>query len=228
MAEILGVLGPTDMLGIEKKVGTDLSPDERTIFNLEFDRMMSINFKERRIINLFKQHVGYLYESCCIAKKEFDDIDFAGLMPKDGQFGWCPIRPEHVLGTGLQTWRVNVTSLASDGWTDLWGTSAAKTKPHEDALLTVIAMANYNPSPKSTAVKNTIMGTEYPVIYFEPGIRIGDIDVIDIVKPYRVLPKKEWQVEVKYDRTGLDELSAVGVIFALADYLRTKSPDHEA
>jgi len=221
-------LTAAQMIAVEGDVGVQMSDTERIIFNLEFDRMMALNYKERTIVNLFKKHLGYIYKSCCMAKKEFDGVDFSGLMPKDGQFGWSPIRPEHILGTGMQTWRVNVTSIESDGWTDLWGTSATKSKPHEDALVTVVGMANYNGSPKSTALKHTIMGTEYPVVYFEPGIRIGNISVIDIVKPYRVLPKKEFHVEVKYDRTGLDELGATGVTFALADYLRTKSPDTEA
>jgi len=217
---------------IERKA---LTGDERTIFDLEFDRLLTLQLRERALIDIFAMHKAYVLESAEVAKEKFDS-PFAGINAGSGQFGFTFIRPEHVFGKAaaagaenIVTWDKTITTAslngATNGWIDWIGTDASKAKIHKELLIVPLCLANYVQSPKAVAVKMHTSDRTYPVWNMEPIAKITDTKIFEIAKPFRVLPEGELYTEVKYEATGKDALAILGIAFAKGTYLLLENPD---
>lgn len=199
--------------------GIELTNDEKTIFDLEFDRFLTTHFREREMVDIVTDHKDYLLGSAQVAKEKFTGNSFGGVNAGSSEFGWTLIRPEWY---GLTNWIVNI---AATGWANWIGTAAAPIKLNKEALAVIMGYQNFAPVTKATAVKATIGGQiTYPIQYLEYALRTGNLPIYEAAKPYRVLPEQTFNTRVKYDFLGVDELSLFGVGFAKGTYLVTETP----
>lgn len=199
--------------------GIELTSDEKTIFDLEFDRFLTTHFREREMVDIVTDHKDYILGSAQIAKGKFIGNSFGGVNAGSSEFGWTNIRPEW---WGFTNWVVNVTAT---GWTNHIGSAASPVKLNKEALVVVLGYQNFAPATKSTAYKATIGGQNtFPVQYLEYALRTGNISIYETAKPYRILPEQTYNSRIKYDFIGVDELALFGVGFAKGTYLVTETP----
>lgn len=199
--------------------GIELTSDEKTIFDLEFDRFLTTHFREREMVDIVSDHKEYILGSAQVAKGKFIGNGFGGVNAGSSEFGWTLLRPEWVNKTN---W---VANIAATGWADWIASAGSPVKLNKEALMVVLGYQNYTASPKSTALKPTIGGQiTYPVHYLEYALRTGNMPIYELAKPYRILPEQTYNVRVKYDFLGVDELNLFGVGFAKGTYLVTETP----
>ena len=206
------------MVVVENIVGMDkLSQPEQDIFNTEFPRLMGIRMQQRDFIDAFEENKPYFLQNLIKAKGKFDS-DFEGVNAGSDSFGMTFIRPEHV---GRTNWNQNVTAT---GWQPWLGTPTAQTQISKDALIVPVALANYSPSPLSSAIKWYDTSRIYPAWYLTPAFRFGNLSFYQLPKPISVMPSGKFNVNVKYNSTGTDNLALLGLTFAKGDYLNQETP----
>lgn len=199
--------------------GIELTSDEKTIFDLEFDRFLTTHFRERELVDIVTDHRDYLVGSAQIAKEKFTGNSFGGVHAGSSEFGWTHLRPEW---WGNTNW---VENIVATGWADWIGSAASPIKLNKEALAVIMGYQNFAPVSKATAVKATVGGqVTYPVQYLEYALRIGNISLYELAKPYRILPEQTFNTRVKYDFLGTDELAPFGVGFGKGTYLVTETP----
>jgi hypothetical protein len=205
-------------------IKSDLTEKEMEIFNREFDAFAAIQLNEREFIDLYANHRDYILDTLKAAKNQIES-EFGGMYCESGQFGWSPVRPDPIISTSktatINHWNKDITAV---GWANWIGSSGSEVKINEEGCLVTIGYLNYSPSPKAVAIKNNIMGTEKPVCYMEPAMKVGDLSVYELPKPFRVLPLKTFTSRVLYNATGRDVLAPVGVYFGTGSHLREESP----
>lgn len=199
--------------------GIELTQAEKDVFDMEFDRFLTTHLRERELVDIVSDHREYLLGSAQVAKEKFTGNSFGGVHAGSSEFGWTYIRPEWVNKTN---W---VSLIAATGWADWIASAASPVKLNKEALMVVLGYQNFAPSPKATAVKATVGGQiTYPVQYLEYALRIGNLSLYELAKPYRVLPEQTYNTRAKYDFLGTDEISLFGVGFAKGTYLVTETP----
>lgn len=205
-------------------VQSTLDSDEQTVFDTEFDRLVTLHFQQREFLDLFSDHRDYILETCQVAKAQFES-EFGGMNCDSNQFGWTFIRPEVVRSTSKSSptrdWNVDVTAT---GWANLFGSSGSEVKINEEGLLMVLGYINFSASPKSAAIKNVVMGDEKPVYYLEPAMKSANLQVFELPKPFRVAPLKTFYTRAMYNETGRDCLAPLGIYFATGSHMREEGP----
>lgn len=198
--------------------GIEFTSDEDKIFDLEFDRFLTTHLKERELVDIVTDHRDYIKGSGQIAKEKFTGNSFGGVNASSGEFGWTIVRPEWL---GLTSW---VKNIVASGWADWVGSVASPVKLNKEALIVMLGYGNYAPSPKSSAIKPYVSAKPYAIQYLEYAMRVGNFELYEAAKPYRVLPEETYNVRVKYDTLGVDELYPFSIGFAKGTYLVTETP----
>jgi len=208
----------------------DLTKDELDIFEAEFLKLPAQFVTERKVIDIFENNKDFILECARMAKAKYK-ATFFGVDAQTG-FGWQLIRPEHVLRLTTDTGVTNTEwkkTIAAPGWADWIGTSASPIKIKEEALLCLLGLVNYSPSPKAYACVLRLQNITYPIWYFERPMRVQDsLKVFELPKPKAILPERNLYGRLKYSATGEDETGLLGITFAEAWYLQTETPTVES
>ena len=197
---------------------TTLTQPKLEVFNTEFSRLMGIRLQQRDFLDAFTENKPYFEQQLGIAKEKFDGALFAGVNSSADQFGMTYIRPEHV---GRTNWSQSITAT---GWQDWIGTNAVPEIINKDAMVVPVALANYSPSPLSSAAKFFDTSRIYPVWYLTPGFRFGNLSFYQLPKPITYNPNANFNIRAKYNSTGTDQLALLGLTFAKGAYLGKETP----
>ncbi len=205
-------------------ISIELDDTEQEVFDTEFERFADVHLKQREFIDIFADHREYILETVQVAKNQFES-EFGGIHATSNQFGWSMIRPEVIRTTSkaapVRDWNKDVTAT---GWDNLFGSSGSEVKVNEEGLVCILGYVNFSPSPKSVALKNIVMGDEKPVYYMEPAMKMSELSVFELPKPFRVLPLKTFYTRALYNSTGRDVLAPFGIYFGTGSHLREEGP----
>lgn len=208
----------------------ELSRAELDIFEAEFLSLPASFLANRKVMEIFQNNKNFILECAKIAKSKFD-ASFYGVDAQTG-FGWQLIRPEHVLRLTTDTGITNTEwkkTIAAPGWADWIGTSTTPNKIKEEALLCILGLLNYAPSPKAYAAILKVQNITYPAWYYERAMRVRNtLKVFALPKPKAILPERTVYGQLKYSATGEDETGLLGITFAEASYLQEKTPTVES
>lgn len=203
---------------------------ELEIFNAEFLSLPASFIANRKVMEVFENSKDFILECAKMAKAKFE-ASFYGVDAQTG-FGWQLIRPEHLLRLTTDTGVTNTEwkkTVATPGWADWIGTSTTPNKVKEEALLCVLGLLNYSPSPKVYAAILKVQNITYPTWYFERAMRLrNSLKVFALPRPKAILPERNVYAQLKYSTTGEDETGLLGITFAEASYLQEKTPTVES
>ena len=209
-----------------------LTTEEQSVFDLEYTELVTAFTPYRQVQDIFMDRKDYVLNVCQMAKKQFTET-FYGI-DASGGFGFTMIRPEHVrrlttdTGTTHTTWEV---AVGTQGWANWIGSATTANKLKKEALIVILGLIDYVPSPKASAMIAKFANITFPVWYFEFAMRYQGaqgVHVWKLPKPKVIFPDKPIYIQVKYTATGLDELALLGITFAKADYLQTATPTVES
>jgi hypothetical protein len=205
--------------GTEKVELKEIEPAELDIFDAEMSQLVQTELADRKLVSLFANNVPFIVETLDIAKAQFDGNRFAGENARSNEFGFSLIRPEHV---GFSTWDgENITN----GWGDWVGSSSSQITNSESVLLTILGLVNYDPSPKSSAIKATIGNTSFPVWYIEQSQRLpGSLQIKELANKVYIEPENTYNVRKKNDEIGFDSMALSGIAFAEGSEMLKETP----
>jgi len=208
----------------------ELGKEELEIFDAEFLSLPASFLADRKVMEIFENNKAFILECAKMAKAKFN-ASFWGVDAQTG-FGWQLIRPEHLLRLTTDTGVANTEwkkTIAVAGWADWIGTSTTPNKIKEEAILCILGLFNYSPSPKAYACVMKIQNITYPVWYFERSMRLqNSLKVFALPKPKAILPERTIYAQLKYSATGEDETGILGICFGEAIYLQDKTPTLES
>ena len=210
----------------------ELAREGMEIFEAEFLSLPATFLADRKVMEIFENNRAFILECAKIAKAKFK-ASFYGVDAQTG-FGWQLIRPEHLLRLTTDTGVTNTEwekNIPVRGWRDWIGSSTTPNKIKEEALLCVLGIMNYSPSPKATACVVKVQNITYPVWYFERAMRVymnNSLKVFQLPKPKAILPERNVYARLKYTMPGLDETGLLGITFAEASYLQVETPTVES
>jgi hypothetical protein len=174
---------------------------------------------QRDVMNLFENNVAYLLQAMDVSKAQFESKPFGGFNARSNEFGMTIIRPEHV---GFSSWDGSNTAT---GWGNWIGSAASPITISSETFMAVLGLVNYDPSPKTSAVRFAVGNTSFPVWYFENNQR--EFDSVRLFE----LPKKIWlESEIQFfarkkrDAIGTDSLALMGLTFTEGPTLLLESP----
>lgn len=214
---------------------TDLTDDEKSIFNDEWSLLLTRHFRYREVMDIFEDHRDSILEAAKIAKYELD-ANFGGANARTNEFGWMPILPQHLL-TGHEvidsyadvTWDTYIntsdvvdTALGGMGWKAWIGDSGTNYKLSKYCTMIVVGFADPVPVPKVDAILAKIKSTDYPVWYFGDRLAETDYHVMELTRPFVVEREQEFYLQKHCIRAGRDSLRPLGIMYAKGDYMRDK------
>lgn len=210
---------------------TELTGQEKKIFDAEFDKMFANYLMERDYSTLYANSREQIMDACAIAKYQLE-CDFGGLQARTNEFGWQEIHPNILLGTTSRTtaiysentWAKNYTAAnVVSLWNDWIGTSSADLQLSKYATMIVLGFADMVDEPKVHAVKAKIKGLDYPIWYMQNAMETpGKFHVYPLPKPFVVEREQNMYLQAKVVKAGDDSLRPIGVYFARGDQLRSK------
>jgi len=208
----------------------ELGKEELEIFDAEFLSLPASFLADRKVMEIFETNKDFILECAKMAKAKFN-ASFWGVDAQTG-FGWQLIRPEHLLRLTTDTGVTNTEwkkTIAVAGWADWIGTSTTPNKIKEEAILCILGLFNFSPSPKAYACILKVQNITYPVWYFERAMRLqNSLKVFALPRPKAILPERTIYGQLKYSATGEDETGVLGITFAEAIYLQEKTPTLES
>jgi len=93
---------------------TDLDPDERALFDEQFEVLIGTDDSIERLV--MRNRKETLYNFLCAVKAKLGNPRFAGIQPGDAELGFGPVRPRHMqrAGTALTNWEWSVPTTFGD------------------------------------------------------------------------------------------------------------------
>lgn len=196
-----------------------MTKNEIEIFDVEFANIVSSELVGRKMMSMYEANTAFLVTMMQTAKGYFKGRPFAGENARVNEFGFTLIRPEHI---GFSTWDGENTAT---GWGDWCGTSAAQRTLGEEALVVILGMINYDPSPKTSAVRATIGNTTFPTWYMEQSQRIpGALQMKELANKVYIGPEVSFNFRKKRDAIGYDSLALLGLSYAQGSELAKETP----
>ncbi|NIA10052.1 MAG: hypothetical protein GWP10_10075 [Nitrospiraceae bacterium] len=216
---------------------TELTDDEKAIFNAEWSLLLTRHFRYREVMDIFEDHRDSIFEAAKIAKYELD-AGFGGANARTNEFGWMPIMPQHLrsLSTAppstyehvswdryITTTDVNSTSpLAGVGWKWWLPSAEGNVKLSKYCTMVVVGFADPVPVPKVDAILAKIKSVDYPIWYFGDRLAETDYHVFELTEPFVVEKEQEFYLQTHCCSAGLDKLRPLGIMYAKGDYMRDK------
>lgn len=206
----------------------DLTSDEDTIFENEWDKFFTKHFRAREVIDLYQDNKENIKEAARVAKYQLE-ASFGGQNAKTNEFGWTWIQPNHLLATAAPTYatatwnRYITTANVTTRWIDWIGSAATNLKLTKYGTLIIIGFADPVDEPKIDAVLAKVKGTEYPIWYFGDAMMDTDWRVVELTAPIILEKEQEMYLQTLAGRAGLDKLQPLGVFYGKGDYLRSKT-----
>lgn len=196
-----------------------MKKNEIEIFDIELDNVVASQLTGRKMSAMYETNVAYLLETLQVAKGYFHGRPFAGENARVNEFGFTLIRPEHV---GFTTWDGENTGT---GWGDWCGTAAAPRTLSEESMIVILGLINYDPSPKTSAVRVTIGNTSFPTWYLEQSQRIpGALQMKELANKVYIGPETTFSFRKKRDAVGFDSLALLGLSYVQGNELAEESP----
>ncbi len=216
---------------------SDLSSDERAIFDAEWNLLFTRRFQEREVMDIYEDHRDSILDACKVAKYELE-ADFGGANARTNEFGWMPILPNHLLTTDLAGKSTSYSESSWDrfietddvknvtngyGWINWIGASDANFKLSKYCCMVCIGFSDPVPEPKIDAILAKIKSVDYPIWYFGDRFSETDYHSIELTMPFIVEPEQEFYLQTLCGRAGADKLRPLGAMFAKGDYMRDKT-----
>ena len=196
-----------------------LTKNEVEIFDVEFANIVNTELTGRKMMSMYETNTAFILSMMQTAKGYFKGRPFAGENARVNEFGFSLIRPEHV---GFSTWDGENTGT---GWGDWCGSASVQRTLGEEALVVVLGLINYDPSPKTSAVRATIGNTTFPAWYMEQSQRLpGTLQMKELANKVYIGPEVSFNVRKKRDSIGFDSLALLGLTYAQGSELSKESP----
>ncbi len=197
----------------------NLSKGEVELFDTELKATMTSILANRDVMNLFESNVAYLLQAMDVAKAQFESKPFGGFNARSNEFGMTIIRPEHL---GFSTWDGSNTAT---GWGNWIGSAATPITIASSTFLAILGLVNYDPSPKTSAVRLGVGNTSFPVWYFENNQRENtSVRLFELPKKIWLESEIQFFARKKRDVVGSDSLALMGLSFVEGPTLLLESP----
>jgi len=196
-----------------------IKKNEVEIFDVEFANIVASELTGRKMMAMYEANTAFILTMMETAKGYFNGRPFAGENARVNEFGFSLIRPEHI---GFSTW--DGENLAT-GWGDWCGSATAQRTLSEEALVVILGLINYDPSPKTSAIRATIGNTTFPTWYMEQSQRIpGALQMKELANKVYIGPEVTYNFRKKRDAIGFDSLALLGISYAQGSELAEESP----
>lgn len=197
----------------------NLTANEVSLFDTEFHDVISSILANRDVVATYETNVDFILTAMDVAKAQFESKPFGGVNARSNEFGFQVIRPEHV---GFSTWDGSNTAT---GWGNWIGSSASPVTNSSELFLAVLGLVNYDPSPKTSAIKATIGNTTFPVWYYENNQRLfNSVRMFELPKKIWIESEITYSIRKKRDAIGTDSLALMGLSFVEGPTLVLESP----
>lgn len=197
----------------------NLSALEVSLFDTEYHDVLTTILGERDIVSTFEGNVDFILTALDVAKAQFESKPFGGANARSNEFGFQIIRPEHV---GFSTWDGSNTAT---GWGNWIGSAAAPITNSTEIFMAILGLVNYDPSPKTSAIRATIGNTSFPVWYFENNQRLANsVRMFELPKKVWIESELTFNIRKKRDAVGTDSLALLGLSFVEGPTLLLESP----
>ena len=225
---------------------TPLSGTEATIWDNEWPLLTaaySATQQGEYIRAIFEHAKPFVRSAAEYAKSLFGNAVFGGIDAQGG-FGWQILRPEHLLRTS--TGGVNsAISTAPDGmdWTASFpsahsfqffvGTASAFSVINRRAVVVLIGLASFAPSPKVIEAQVLIGGVTFPIysVYWPFQITSPNPNIYaawGFPTPKTIPRLQQVKVLLNPKVAGADEIAVLGVTYGEASYIQAQTPTLES
>lgn len=209
-----------------------LTADESGLFDYDFGRLLNwLKDIDAYLAVKFQEDRENYRVAAGIHKKQMT-LEFGGLEPSTGQFGFCIIPSRPLFATsatpGAQnTWLIAVAA----GWANWWGTAAdplngIAAAPNQRGYY-IQGLFNVAASTTLSAIKVGVGGYVYPCLSYQLEARTH---MLHKVITYFPLPKNilchctgSFYIRAAFEQAGNEEILPLGLMFAEYDYINAEA-----
>lgn len=197
--------------------GNMLNAEEMTIFKLQYPSAFVVPSSEMNDMYFRMRPFGLAVVQTAL--KKFGGT-FKGKHAGGDEIGFSFIRPEHIDETEWSQ------SISTAGWTDLWGTSAAKKQMNEDSLMGIMFAWNKAGTPIAEELKLHIDDTGFSPESLELLIFADNNNGVAVqpLAPYYIGEKINWYARAFNNAgSGTDQLGIGGLTVGKGSYLNAET-----
>lgn len=206
----------TTMNGKEVE-GNMLNAEEMAIFKLQYPSAFVVPSSE--MSDMYGRMRPFGIAITQVALKKFGGT-FKGKHAGGDEIGFSFIRPEHIDETEWSQ------SISTAGWTDLWGTSAAKKQMNDDSLMGVMFAWNKAGTPIAQELRFNIDNQDFSPESLELLIFADNNNGVAIqpLAPYYIGEKITFHVRAYNSAdSGTDKLAIGGLTIGKGTYLNAET-----
>lgn len=206
----------TTMNGREVE-GYKLNAEEMTIFKLQYPAALVVPSSE--MSDIYTRMYPFALAIVQVGLKKFSGT-FKGKHASGDEIGFSFIRPEHIDET---EWSQAITTA---GWTNTFGTSAAKKQMNEDSLMGLMFVWNKAGTPIAEELRFNIDNQDFAPESLELLI-FGDNNngvQVQPIAPYYIGEKLLWYMRAFNNAgSGTDQLGLGGLTVGKGSYLNAET-----